>query len=217
MTEETEVQAAEAPAIRRAVLPSDIDAAGNVTIWDHGPLEPEGDHDTPEWRAWDAETRAWRARHGFDDDAEIHPVPMTMHVSEAGQAMQADPRYAMEPALDEGEIDAEVEAIRKTREDAAKVAAEHADALQLQVDRKAAVVTVIARHRAAASVARNKAASERRRGPAEHPIESVKRAQDDRAFSAEMERRANYHREHPGVPIDSQEIARRDEWDRANG
>lgn len=106
--------------LRRQALPSDIDAQGTVVVWDHG-----------------------------DADYQGAPLAVRMDVGAANHAMQADPaRYAMEADLDDGEVAAEITAIQDRRAEAAKVAEARAIALQLELDRKAAVATIAARRTA---------------------------------------------------------------------
>jgi len=129
--------------LRRTLTAADHDAQGNVVVWDHGPSEPANvDKDSTVWRAHEASRQAWVDRHG------PHPVPMQMSAGDAGQALQADRRYALEPDLDNGEVEEEMGKIKTQREEAAKVAAERADAVQIAADRKAAIAIVAARHRA---------------------------------------------------------------------
>jgi hypothetical protein len=55
---------------RTNILPSDIDAQGNVILWDHGPQEPRKIPGETEDRAkarrehYEAEHNAWRKQHG---------------------------------------------------------------------------------------------------------------------------------------------------------
>jgi hypothetical protein len=109
---------------RTIIQDYDCDAQGNCVVWDHG-----GDGD---------------------------PVPVTMHRSAAAHALAVDPtRYKLEPTGHgiEAEVDAEVAAIQKARAEAAKRAANVADALQRGKDYVAAAATVAARRRAAAAAA----------------------------------------------------------------
>lgn len=116
----TDEQEVKAAGPRRSILGSDMDVHGNVTVWDHG----EPDHDGP-------------------------PVPLRMHASQAGQALQADPeRYAMEPAIDDGEVEAEIEKLDEQRHVLAKQADERREAEWRTSARKAAIEIVLARHAA---------------------------------------------------------------------
>ncbi len=159
--------------LRRHIVPGDIDDQGYVTVWDHGPLEPEqSDQNSPEWAAYQTQLAAWRASHRLDADADPHPIPMRMDTAAAGHAMQADPeRYAMEPDLDDSEIDAEVKAIVERREAATKTAADRTAAIQLEQDRRAAVAVIAARHLAERQ-AEEAAPPQRRAAPPAEPIPS---------------------------------------------
>lgn len=106
--------------LRRTLQGSDVDDNGNVIVWDHGPA----------------------------DDPHDHPVPITMSAGDAGHAMNADDRYALEPDIDDGEIEEEMAKIKADREAAAQAATDRAEAIQLAADRKAALTIVAARHAA---------------------------------------------------------------------
>ncbi len=84
---------------RTGIVPSDMDAQGNVVLWDHGPAD---------------------AKHQA-------PVPVILHAGDAGHAMMIDPeRYALEPfELDEDEIAGRVQDMKAKRE-AARDFAQHA-------------------------------------------------------------------------------------------
>jgi len=133
------------------IVGTDIDASGNVVIWDHGPhdempasaLPPESDGYKAAKAQYDADHAEWHRVNGPG------PVPLTMAAGDAGHAIYADPqRYAIEPLGDDAEVKAEVEEIRKRRETAKKHAETHAARVQLALDRKAAVATVMAKRRA---------------------------------------------------------------------
>jgi hypothetical protein len=116
---------------RTAVDASDVDAAGNVTIWDHGPPQEEtAAHDE------------WHKTHGD------HPIAAVMDAQSARHALAVDPaRYALDPLGDDSEVAAEVEAIKRRREEALKASADHLAKAQLAADRKTAMTTVMARRR----------------------------------------------------------------------
>lgn len=124
---------------RTNVLPSDMDARGNVAVWDHGPTEPiRHEHETDAAfearnRQAEAEAKEWHEKH-----AGV-PQPLLMHSSDANHAMAIEPlRYAMEPHdLDESEIEARVKAIQDKRD-----AARHLPFAA--ADRKGAVAELIA-------------------------------------------------------------------------
>jgi hypothetical protein len=138
-------QPAPAPEPRRGITSADIDANGNVVVWDHGP------HDE------DADAQEWHRVNGAG------PAPITMHSSDAAHALNSDPdRYGIEPFVDDGEVAAEIDAIRERREAEKKLAEERAEAAQLVADRRAAIATVMARRRAEEQAAK----ADRPRGPA---------------------------------------------------
>lgn len=129
----------------RSITAADIDAQGNVVIWDHGPQEPRDiAKDDPRYAAAEAEAKAWHEKNGDG------PLPLTMHQSDAAHALQVEPeRYTLDPIdFDDSEVAAEVKRIQDAREAAKKAADERAAALQLAADRKAAAVTVLAAHQA---------------------------------------------------------------------
>jgi hypothetical protein len=103
--------------LRRSLTVDDFDAQGNVTVWDHGPK----------------------------DKPHKHPLPMRMSSGDAGQALKADKRYALEPAVDDGEVRLEMDRLKNARNEAAKVAAERAKADQDAADRKVAIANIISR------------------------------------------------------------------------
>lgn len=132
--------------VRTNILPSDIDSAGNVTLWDHGPQEPKKfPGDTEEEAkarvdAYEADAKAWHERHG--DVTQ----PIVMYSSDAGHAMTVEPgRYALEPDdIDEGEVEKRVEAMRQKRKDAAEFA-------QTVIDRKVAIAEIMSERKLAAT------------------------------------------------------------------
>jgi hypothetical protein len=133
---------------RTGILPSDIDPAGNVTLWDHGPapFEPVP-HETDEVKAareqkHAAEVAAW---HDANGDG---PVGIAMHSSDAAHALMIDPdRYALEPDdLDESEIQARMDEMREKRELAAR-------SPQDAIDRRVAIAAIISDRVNAKSVA----------------------------------------------------------------
>jgi len=116
---------------RTAVVASDVDAAGNVTVWDHGPPQEET-----------AARDDWHKTHGH------HPVAAVMDAQSARHALAVDPaRYALDPLGDDSEVAAEVEAIKRRREEALKASADHLAKAQLAADRKTAMTIVMARRR----------------------------------------------------------------------
>lgn len=129
---------------RHEILPSDIDAHGNVVVWDHGPAEV----DYPDAAAqYKAEDDAWHLANGPG------PVAITMDKGNAAHSLSVEPeRYALEPLnLDDGAINAKVKDIQDQRAQAKKVAEDREAALQLNVDRKAAVSAVMADRAVAAA------------------------------------------------------------------
>lgn len=129
--------------LRRTLTAADHDAQGNVTVWDHGP----------------------------EDKPHDHPVAMQMTPGDAGQALQADKRYALEPDVDDAEVAKAMAHIKAGREGAAKVAAERAEAAQLAADRKAAVAIVAARRRAEEKAAPVEEAAPAEDAPAPAPVD----------------------------------------------
>lgn len=123
---------------RTGILPSDIDAAGNVTLWDHGPGDYVADkRHTDDVNAalaarHDGEVQAW---HDLNGDG---PISAVMHSSDAGHALMIDPdRFALEPDdLDEGEIKKRMDEMREKREAAAR-------APQDAIDRRVAIAAII--------------------------------------------------------------------------
>lgn len=122
----------------RAITAADIDAQGNVTIWDHGPIEAEAD------------SKSWHEKNGDG------PVPIVMNQADAAHAMQVEPtRYSLDPIhLDDGEVVAEAKKTSDAREAAKKAAEERALAIQRAADLKAAAVTVLAARQAKAAEAK---------------------------------------------------------------
>lgn len=106
---------------RTIIMSSDIDPAGNVTVWDHGP--------------------------GYDQV----PVPIGMARMDASHAITTDPkRYTLDPlSFDDPDVEAEVKRIQDKRAEALKAAEDFAAAVQLVADRKTAVASVMAARAAA--------------------------------------------------------------------
>ena len=134
---------------RRHIVPSDVDAQGNVTIWDHGPQEPkqakgESEEDFKvRQETYKGDLEEWNEQH----DA---PVPILRHRVDAAGAVLGDERYALEPAeLDEGAIEAEVKRIQEER--AARLAAP-----QNAADRKTAIANLMGARSAEARVEKAK-------------------------------------------------------------
>jgi hypothetical protein len=161
--------AAPAKPVHNTVLPTDIDANGNVTLWDHGPRAPvsvDGKplaKDDPRVVASEAEAKAWHDANGDN------PVPVVMHNSDASHALAVDPaRWSIEPDGVDAEVDAEVAKMKKAREDAKKAAEDRAAVIQLAEDRKAAIATVMANRaaKAAADKAEKLAAARASAAPA---------------------------------------------------
>jgi hypothetical protein len=105
--------------LRRTLSHTDLDAHSNVVVWDHGPK----------------------------DKPHEHPVPMKMSFGDAGHALKADARYALEPALDNAEVEEEMARIKNSRIEAARVAALRAAADQLAADHKTALATIVIRRK----------------------------------------------------------------------
>jgi hypothetical protein len=141
------------PVPHTTVLPSDIDAQGNVTVWDHGPLAPVGADgnalpaEDPRAVAAAAEASAWHDRYGAG------PVPVVMHNADASHAISVEPaRWSIEPlGFDDGDVNAEVERLQAQRAASKKMAEDQAKALELAADRKQAVATVMAARAAKAA------------------------------------------------------------------
>ena len=133
---------------RTAILPSDIDAQGNVTLWDHGPREmkkyPADTEEQAKARteAHAASVKAWHDEHGDE------PVPLIMHSSDAGQAMSVEPlRYSLEPeGVDEEDIKKRVQEMKDKRDAAA-------NAVQNAIDRKLAIGAIMSERQAARTAA----------------------------------------------------------------
>ena len=123
---------------RTGIVPSDMDAQGNVILWDHGPQPPRDiPHETDEAKAGrlkvhEEDKRLWTDANGGD------PVPVVMHSSDAGHAMMTDPgRYALEPAeVDEAEVEKRMK-IMKDKREAAR------DFEQLVIDRRLAIAGIM--------------------------------------------------------------------------
>jgi hypothetical protein len=127
----------------RPLAASDIDAQGNVTLWDSGPVAGSADSEAARAAA-EAEDRAWHKQYGDG------PVPIMMHSQNAVHALAVEPnRYSVEPRdLDEGAVSAEVERIQKARAEAKKAAEDRQASIELNQDRVVAVATVAARRAA---------------------------------------------------------------------
>lgn len=141
------------PKRRTGIIASDIDAQGNVTVWDHGPQEPHDlDPKSEEANRIQAEAKEWHRRNG---DA---PVPTLMHASEATNAMTVDPlRYSIDPLdADDPDVQAKVKEIVDAREVALKASAEHAARAQYFADLKQATTAVLADRKAKAAEAKAK-------------------------------------------------------------
>jgi hypothetical protein len=126
--------AAPAKPVHNTVLPSDIDAQGNVVLWDKGPPA-----DSPEAKAW-------------HDANGAGPAPVVMHNSDASHALSVDPdRWAIEPEGLDAEVEAEVQKMLKADEDAKKAAEARALAIKVAEYRKIAVGAVMAARAAKAA------------------------------------------------------------------
>jgi hypothetical protein len=111
------------PAARTTILPTDIDAQGNVTVWDHA---PEGSVPTPV------------VMHNSDAAHALAVDPG---------------RWGIEPFdLDESAVSAEIEKIQKARTDA-KAAAEAAAAAKELNDFRIAAAAIVQARRAAKATA----------------------------------------------------------------
>lgn len=166
------------PKVVRSITAADIDAQGNVVIWDHGPQPPKDiASDDPRYAAAAAEAKAWHEKNGDG------PMPLNMHQGDAAHAMQVEPeRYALDPIdLDDSEVAAEVKRIQDEREAAKKVVEERAAALQLAADRKAAAVTVLAARQAKAVVDKASAKPATRPSAPETGLQTAARIAEKRA------------------------------------
>jgi hypothetical protein len=120
------------PTARTTVLPTDIDAQGNVTLWDH---TPEGSVPVPV------------VMHNSDASHALSVDPG---------------RWGIEPFdLDEAAVSAEIEKIQKARTDA-KAAAEAAVAAKELNDFRIAAVAIVQARRAAKAASDVKAAQQLR-------------------------------------------------------
>lgn len=131
----------------RGIVRSDIDAQGNVVLWDHGPTEPgpEVERDGDEFKRLEAEDKAWHLKNGDG------PIAVTMAQSDAVHAMSVEPyRYSLDPAdVSDSDVEDEIKKIQDQRLEAEKVTQDRADAVQYAIDRRTAVATVMANRRAA--------------------------------------------------------------------
>lgn len=108
----------EKKAPRTGIVPSDMDAQGNVILWDHGPADLKDiPHETDEAKAarvkrHEEDKKIWHDKNGDD------PVPVVLHASDAGQAMMIEPgRYALEPHdVDEAEVEKRMKEMKDKRE-----------------------------------------------------------------------------------------------------
>lgn len=131
--------------VRTSLVSTDMDANGNVTIWDRGPQPlPEGARYTDDQRkAYAAEREDWTKRYG------TVPVPVVMASTDATHTLSVDPvRYSIEPDVDDGAVNAKVKEIQDARVKSLKAAADQATALQLAADRKTAIGVVMAERKA---------------------------------------------------------------------
>jgi len=132
----------EAAIPRRNILVSDVDAKGNVTLWDHGPSDkpleklPGETDDAFKLRqeVAAAELKAWREKNPM-------PVMVMLPRAEAVVLLRGE-RHALEPlTVDEAAVQAEIKRIQEARAKADP---------QLAIDRQAAIVAVMAAQRAKA-------------------------------------------------------------------
>lgn len=136
------------PQARQNILPTDVDAQGGVTLWDHGPQELKPVlTDTSERTAAlkeanDRTIAQWKQKYGGI------PQPVRMHQGDAAHSMMIEPgRYSMEPdGIDEGEVEKLVAEMKAKREAAV-------NAPQNALDRKAAISAIMSDRRSAASAA----------------------------------------------------------------
>jgi hypothetical protein len=123
---------------RTSILPSDIDPAGNVTLWDHGPVDfKPAVHESAELQAerkrvHEADAASW---HDVNGDG---PIAVVLHSSDASHALMIDPdRYALEPdVLDEGEIKKRMDEMKAKRLASANYE-------QDAIDRRIAIAAII--------------------------------------------------------------------------
>ncbi len=124
----------DAPAVVEPTVASQVDAQGNVVVYDHGPSPSPADAAGPVKEKAVAVRKDWDA---------LHPegiVPIRMGSTDAAHAIAADPmRYSLEPSLDEAAIAAKMAEIRKRREAQEK-------AMQDLADRRQAVQEVLSDH-----------------------------------------------------------------------
>lgn len=135
----------------RGITKNDIDAQGNVVLWDHGPSEPGPlvEKDSDEYKRLEAEAKAWDAKNGEG------AIPITMTPGDATHAMLADPeRYSLDPDVNEADVEAEIKKIQEQRAKDKKAAEDREAAVQLAADRKTAIATVRAARLAALAEAK---------------------------------------------------------------
>lgn len=135
----------------RGISRSDIDAQGNVVLWDHGPSAPGPlvEADSDEYKRLEAEAKAWHAKYG--DSA----MPVTMNSGDARHALEVEPqRYSLDPDVNEADVDAEIAKIVEQREKEKQAADERAAAVQLAADRKQAIANLQTARRAAEAEAK---------------------------------------------------------------
>lgn len=142
---------------RTGILPSDIDAAGNVTLWDHGPVELKPvPHESDETKAARQQKRAAEIHEWHEANGD-GPVAVVMYSSDAGHALMIDPdRYALEPdEVDEGEVKKRMDEMKAKR-----LAAENYT--QDVIDRRVAIASIVSDKAQAKSVSEEKPAPDRK-------------------------------------------------------
>lgn len=147
----------------RPLTSADIDAQGKVVVWDHGPLEPmvDGkpvDHDSDEYRRYEAERDEWRYTHyrnrRADDTTPYAPVPLIMFAVDASHALAVEPaRYSLEPLGEDADelnnrVEARLKEIQESRVQAQRFADERQGRIAFDMDRKQAIADVMAEQRA---------------------------------------------------------------------
>lgn len=145
---------------RTGILPSDIDPAGNVTLWDHGPgAFAPADHESEELKAARAQKHAAEVAAWHDANGD-GPVAVVLYSSDAGHALMTDPdRYSLEPdVLDEGEIKKRMDEMKAKR-----LAALNAP--QDAIDRREAIAAIISEKAHAKSIAQEKPAAQQATKP----------------------------------------------------
>lgn len=135
----------------RGIVNSDIDAQGNVVLWDHGPSEPGllVEKDSDEYKRLEAEAKAWNVKHGEG------ALPITMAQGDARHAMDVEPtRYSLDPDVNEADVETEIQKIQEQRAKDKEAAEKRQAAIELAADRKTAVAIVQGRRREAAVAAK---------------------------------------------------------------